>query len=503
MADDTPRHLESLTVARLRSVAERYNVDVSGCRYKKDLVSSLAAAGITEEQVSEVAGHEGPDTAEIRHDIEEIAGKSAKGSTLPSEENKEVERNIDRVLLARPSFFEIDSRMETAWTHMISANYHEALRANSDARSKMLDRFSSFQVFSYALSIRAAESILASLDEARGKPDPVLLTALVEAKRAFINGTPKHREQTLDELEMLTAKAYEAFFEGSTLAEAELRTMLSDYESFGTQTQEPRMLLEIAERARLAFNVSEYAKLIESARQAAARAKDARTADIDESFGIVRSAIQEAMEVGAVLAVGDSDLASAREAYDQQAFKRSTDLLASIESAADKAHLERIRDVEVRQRQSKKVSDDIAGLEKTLQEAASYGIDIENGLLFVSKAKKAFVDRDMVTAAKLTRHLKNRSAPINEKLDKERIDRGIATKVKDAKCGSCGKESLYSFPGDVRKCVKCGHSFSMAAQPESPTVAPLEKPVGSPDSTRPEGEPSKCNGQRRRRLFSR
>lgn len=509
MADDAHRHLDNLTVSRLKRVAQRYKVDVSACKQKRDYVSVLAAADITEAQASEAlraedpAPEKEPGVADIKRDIEEIAGRSTKDSLLPAQEDGEIERNIDRVLLTRPSFFEIDSRVETAWDHMIMANYHEALRTNADARSRMLDRFSSFQIFSSALSIRAAESILTSLGDAQGSVDRSIMTALVEAKRAFVDGNPKHREQTLEELERLTSKAYEAFFEGSTTAEAELRTMLSDYESFGTQTQEPRRLLEIAEQAKQSFNVAEYAKLLDDAKQAAGRAKAVRAADIEGSFGIVESAVHEARELGAVLAVGDDELAAAKEAFDKEAFKRSVDLLASVETAADKAHSEKMRDMDVRQRQTIRVSESISGLERTLREAASYGMDVQDGLLFVSKAKRAFVERDLVTAAKLTRHLKDKSAPLNAELDKKRIERGVAKKVEDAKCGKCGEEALYSFPGDVRRCVKCGHTFSMTVEPKPVTMAPLEKPVSTSGGGEPKTESAKPDVAHRRRLLSR
>jgi len=489
MPDDAPRHLESLTVNKLKIVAARHGIDVGTCRYKKDFVGRLSAAGITESQVEDAltsaevtnspAVDKTEDIAAARRDIELIAEKVPSVRVLPAEEEEEVERNIDRALLVRPSFFEIDSQAEAAWNHMIMADYHDALKVNNDARSKMLDRFSSFQIFSCALSIRAAESIIVSLEQAQGKVDPSLKTILVEAKRAFIDGSPKHREQTLEELETTTSKAYESFFEGSTKAEAQLRAMLADYESFGTQTQEPRRLLEIAEQAKQSFNVAEYAKLLEEAHRAGATAKEVRTAEIEKSFGIVRSAVHEARDVGAILSVGDDDLAHARAAFDQQAFKRATDLLASIERTADQAHLEKIMDNDVRCRHVNRVTETIAGLEKTLQEAASYGMDVEEGLLFVTRAKGALSNRDIVNAAKLARHVKDQTPTIEMDLDKERIDRGIAKKVDDARCGKCGKEALYSFPSGMRKCAECGHSFSMSVAPMPTTMEPLEKPVSS------------------------
>lgn len=498
MPNDAPRHLDSLPVSKLKTVAHQHNVDVSSCKLKKDYVERLAAAGITEEQVEKALSSEkhpkkngtaSKDAEAARRDVEDIAGKSAGTKVLPDEVNEEVEKNIDHALLVRPAFFEVDSQVEVAWNHMIMADYHDAIAANSQARARMLDRFSSFQVFSSALSIRAAESIISSLNDAQGKTDPRLRSALAEAKMAFVDGSPRHREQTLEELEALTTKAYESFFEGSTKAEAELRTLLSDYESFGAQTQEPRRLMEIAEQARQSFNVAEYARVLEDAKQAAAGAKDRRAAEIDSSFAMVRSALHEAREVGAVLSVGEKEMAEAREAFDKQAFKRATDLLAAVERTADQAHIERMKDRGTMERQTARVSHGIAGLEKTLQEAAAYGMDVQDGLVFVSKAKTSFANRDIVTAAKLFRRLKDKTAAIEGDLDRERVERGVAKKVEDAKCGKCGKKALYSFPNDRRTCIECGHSFSMVVEPLPATMEPIERPVSS--SPQAQAEPAK------------
>lgn len=516
MPDDAPRHLESLTVNRLKSVAKRYGIDVSACKHKKDYVQVLAAAGITEAQVSEVLGpggaakaksvEEAREVSDIKHEIETIAEKSPSDRVLPVQEDEDVERNIDRALLVRPSFFEIDSQIETAWNHMIMADYHDAIKVNSEARSKMLDRFSSFQVFSTALSLRAAESILTNLGDAQGGVDPTLKTVLAEAKKAFIEGSPRRREQSLEELEALTSKAYESFFEGSTKAEAELRTLLSDYESFGTQIQESRRILEIAEQARQSFNAAEYAKLIEEAKSAASRAKDVRASEIEKSFRTVRSAVIEAREAGAALTIGEDELASARDAFDKQAFRRATELLSSIERTADQAHLEVMKDKDARTKQTTRVSTTIAGLEKTLQEAASYGLDVDEGLLFVSRAKGALGNKDLVSAAKLARHAKDQSEDLGAELDKQRIERGVASKVEDAKCGKCGKEMLYSFPNDVRKCIDCGHSFSMVVEPVRTTMEPMEKPVSASqvqEQTTPEESASPEKDAPKKRLLTR
>ncbi len=507
MPDDAPRHLESLTVGKLKTVAKARGVDVGSCKQKKDYVRRLAEAGVTEEQVAQAlagvgAGADpGKSTEELQHEIETIAGKGPAEAVLPAADEEEVERYIDRVLMVRPTFFEMDSHMETAWNHMIMADYHDAMRINAEVRSKMLDRFSTFQIFSCALAIRAAESILASLTEAQGKADPRLKTALAETKRAFVGGTPRHREETLEELEVLTSKAYEAFFEGSTRAESDLRTLLTDYESFGTQTQEARRLLDIAEQARQSFNVAEYARILDDATGAASRAKEARASEIEASFGLTKAAVDTAREVGAALSVGEHEIGQARDALDDQAFKKAVDLLTSIEHAADQAHLERLKDSDLRTKQYVRVSETIAGLERSLQEAASYGLDVQEGLLFVGQARGALGTRDIVGAAKLARHASQRTAHIDGQLDKERVERGIAKKVEEAKCGKCGREALYSFPNDVRKCIECGHSFSMVAAPAASAMKHIEEPVSvsqsdataktDPEATRENGEAKK------------
>lgn len=487
MSDEPPRYLESLTVAKLRAVAKHHVVDVSACRHKKDLVGALLARGVTEAQVAEAladgaspgggAPGDRRTADDVKADIQAIADRPSQARVLPAEADKDVERNIDLALLVRPSFFEIDSQTELAWDHMIMADYHDALKVNAEARSRMLDRFSSFQVFSCALSIRAAESILANLEDARNDADPALRTALAEAKRAFIDGSPRHREETLGELERLASKAFEAFFEGSTRAEAELREMLSEYESFGAQTSEPRMLLEVAGQARQAFNVGEYAKILEEAKGAALRAKETRRKDIQDAFGLVRSAVSEAREVGAVLSVGEKDLEEARAAFDSEAFKRAVDLLASIERAADLAHIERIKDGSVRERQVSRVNETIAALERTIQEAASYGMDVDEGLLFVSRARTALASRDVVNAAKITRHLKDRSEPVTNELYRKRVELGLAKKVEGVRCGKCGKEELYAHPDGARRCEDCGHQFTFAPEPRPATMDAIEPPV--------------------------
>jgi hypothetical protein len=189
--------------------------------------------------------------------------------------------------------------------------------------------------------------------------------------------------------------------------------------------------------------------------------------------------------------VGFKDLVEARKEFDKEAFKNATELIASIERAADAAHAERLKDSTLSAEQTRRVGDTLTMLRQAFEEAASYGMDVEDGLLFVRRAKSALDSRDVVSAAKLTRRAKARSGSIETDLDTKRIDAGVLTKVDEAKCGKCGKETLYVFPDQRSKCIECGHTFSMGPPPKT-VMAPLESPVSSsePVSGRQQGDGS-------------
>ncbi len=507
MADNASPRLDNLTITKLKRIAKEYNLDTSSCKHKKDFLAVVTAASITEEQVNRALGkfedpsehRESPTQSEeerLEEEIEEIAEKTSEISELPRQQNIDVERNIDQTLLMKPSFFEIDSQIETAWTRMMMGDFQEVLKMSQDARTKMLDRFSSFQLYTAALSIRAAESILKDLAQAQGKTtDSRFKTALAEAKNAFIEGSPRRREETLQELEGFASKAYEAFFEGSISAASKLRTMLADYESFGTQVSESSRLLDIAEEARQAYNISEYSALVAQAREMAEKAKLVRSKEIEETLGFVKAALEEAREVGANPSMGERELEQAKEALDKHAFKKAIDLLSAIEKTADLAILERVKDNSIRTRQVERITSTIENMGPALEEAASYGLEVQQGLLFVRSAQTALNGKDVVTAAKYARRLKQVSGPVRLDLDKKRIELGVAKRIEGVKCGKCGEEELYSHPDGAQKCNKCGHSFSLApitaSQERSADMNPIEKPVSSsgngPKDTSSEG----------------
>ncbi|MBE0518735.1 MAG: hypothetical protein IH630_05860 [Thermoplasmata archaeon] len=509
MVDNVSPRLENLTISKLKRIAQEYSLDISSCKHKKDFLVVVIAANITAEQVNRALGkseeqsvHSQSEEERLENEIEEIAEKPSEISELPRQQNIDVERNIDQTLLMRPSFFEVDSQIETAWTRMMMGDYLEVLKMSQDARTKMLDRFSSFQLYTAALSIRAAESILNDLAQAQGKPiDHRIKTALAEAKNAFIEGSPRRREETLEELEKLAAKAYEAFFKGSISAATELRTMLADYESFGTQVSESSRLLDIAEEARQAYNISEYSTLVTQARDMAEKAKLVRAKEIEETLGFVKAALEEAREVGATPSMGEEELEQAKEALGKQAFKKAIDLLAAIEKTADQAHLERMRDNSIRTRQVDKITSTIENMGPALEEAASYGLEVQQGLLFVRSAQTALNGKDFVAAAKYARRLKQVSGPVKSDLDKKRIELGVAKKVEGAKCGKCGEEELYAHPDGIQKCNRCGHSFTIAhvieQQGQSTDMNPIEKPVSSSKNDTQESSSEETNGERR------
>ncbi|MCU0852140.1 MAG: hypothetical protein MUC90_02630, partial [Thermoplasmata archaeon] len=360
----------------------------------------------------------------------------------------------------------------------------QAIKVNREARMKCLSNFSAFQVYSAAVSIRAAEELLSRMPADKGFIDPTLRTALAAAKRAFIDGSPRQREETLENLEELASKAYVAFMSGTEREEAELRELLADYESFGTRTEEPRRYLEIAAGAKSAFDIAQYSTILAEARRHAEMAKENRVKEIDVAFNLVRASAAEAKDAGAQVPTAEVDLAEARRAYNDGSFRKAVELLASIEKATDSAHLQQMKiRKELETRQLERARAALIAFEPVLREAAEHGIDVQEPSSLTLMIRGALSGKDAVAAAKLARRLSEVVQTIELDLDRKKAESGIIKPIAGAKCGKCGRKSLYELPNNVEKCLECGHTFSVAvesAAPVQPAPAARTEPTTAP-----------------------
>lgn len=494
IVDDPAHFLNELPIWKLKTVAAEYGIDVSSCRYKRDFVEKVRAKRLTEEQVRRALskGKKDPDpgAAEIQQvarEIQQIADRPLETTELPADEEKNVERNLDEALMMKPSFFEVDSSAESAYNKMILGDFYNAIKTNREARLKCLETFSSAQVYSAAVSIRAADELLGRLGRATGQTDSTLKTALAEAKRTFISGSPRLREEALESLETLATKAYEAAVSESEKDETELKMLLEDYESFGTRTEDARRYLDIASQAKSGFNLADYAKFLKEARSHAERAKGVRAQEIDNSFSIVRSGTEEAKAVGADVSSAEVRFAEARKAFEAGSFRQTVDLLADIERVTDAAHVEQIRrQKDLETRQLERINFTISTYEPLLAEAASYGMNVQEGLYLVSGAKVALARRDLVNGAKLARRARDIAEPLEREVDKKRVELGIVKKVEGAKCEKCGSDSVYLYPNTMMKCLECGHVRNPVAvsQPQAPAPV-VQSSQQAPPPTQP------------------
>ncbi|MEM2891449.1 MAG: hypothetical protein QXJ32_02930 [Thermoplasmata archaeon] len=491
MASDPNHFLNELPLWKLKAVADRYKIDVSGCRYKRDYIQRIASKNITEEMVRQVLlqlGKErGVEPERVREDIERIAQAPTTAPELPKEELQEIDKRIDEVLAARPSMLQVDSAAEAARSRMIVGDHYEAIRLNRDARLKCLDAFSRFQVYSAALSIRAADELLAKIAARDGDIDPILKTAVAEAKRAFMAGNPKRLEEAFEHLESLTVKAFDAFMANSEKEENELRKLLMEYESFGTRTEESRKYLDIAAEAKRSLNIGEYNQLLRSARNAAERAKDLRAREISATFNIVRAGIAEAKESGLAVSEAELRFQEAEKAFGAGSFREAVALLSAIEREVDSAHLEKIRsEKQEEDRRLEQMKAQLDRLAPVLREAASYGFMVQDGEILMANAQAALSARDVVNAGKYTRLVGEVVSRLLKDVIVKRIELGVAKRVEGAKCGKCGKETLYAHPDAVQRCSECGHSFAIegaTAQPPAEAVPPQAHPaVASADA---------------------
>jgi ribosomal protein S27E len=469
MAEGPGHFLNELTIWKLKAVAEEHNIDVSTCKYKRDFVQKIAAKKLTEEQVRSALQKKGgkdkakdePSDADIGKDLKSISEAPLQPPELPVDEEKNVERHLDEALMMKPTLIEADSAMEGALNRMILGDYYSAIKMNRAARSKCLENFSKFQVYSSAMSIRAADELFSKLVDEKGELDSILRTALAEAKLAFIDGAPKRREETLENLEVLATKAFDAFLANTEKEEAELRGLLSDYESFGTRTEESRRYLDIASQARQAMNIAEYKKLVEGARSQADKAKDRRAKEIASSFHIVKAAAAEARDLGIDTSSADASMAEAKKAFEQGSFKSAVSLLADIEKQVDDAHLAQLRtrkDLEERQLESIRRS--IEAYEPIFKEASSYGVDSKEGTYNIVNARAALARRDAINGVKFGRRIREIGSVTDRELDKKRLETGVIRHLDGVKCAECEQESVYVYPNSSSRCLECGHSVA-------------------------------------------
>lgn len=490
MPQDSNDFLNELPIWKLKAVAEYHKIDVAGCRYKRDYVEKLRGKKLTEDQVrvalknsekrAEPKGTPAEAVREVKEigkELEGIADKPVEKLELPSDEDKTVDRHLDEALTMKPRFFEVDSANESAMNRMLLGDYHEAIKMNREARIKFLDGFSTFQVYSAALSIRAADELMAKLP--KGSADARLHTAVTAAKRAFVHGTPRQREEALESLESLAMMAYETYWSGSQQSEAELRSLIADYESFGTKTQEAKRYLEIAASAKQSMNLDEHSRLLAQARDAAEAAKKSRAVELANTYHLVRAAAAEARESGAELPNADGHLAEAKSSLEDGAFRRAVELLADLERAADAAHSKKLTESkDLEKSKVERVNAVVTGYGPVIREASSYGMDVQEPLYYAGNIRAALDRKDVVNASKFARRVKEIMDGMEGELDKKRIQAGVAKPVSDAKCGKCGSESLYLFPDSVQKCTGCGHSFVIPQSEPTPAAS-----AQSPDVT--------------------
>jgi hypothetical protein len=299
-----------------------------------------------------------------------------------------------------------------------------------------------------------------------------LKTALAAAKLAFLNGTPRQREETLENLETLAAKTYSVFVKHSEGDEVELRNLLADFESFGTRTEESRRYLEIAASAKQTFNMDEYSRYVREAKSKAEAAKQDRIREIGNIFHMIRASAAEAKELGADTSLVESHIGEAKIAYDNGSFKQSVELLAAVDRSLDGHHVEMLRRRrELEATQLRKAALWVAEYEPILAEAASYGFDLKDAQSKLQAAKTALANKDPVNASKYGRYVRDTMRLMERELDNKRLELGTIKHVEAMMCVKCTQESVYAYPNGSRKCLTCGF-MNLEPKPVEPPLVP-------------------------------
>ena len=247
--------------------------------------------------------------------------------------------------------------------------------------------------------------------------------------------------------------------------------------------------------------------LVNEARQRAKVAKQDRVREIGGIFHLIAASAAEAKELGADTAVVETNIGDARKAYEDGSFKKTVELLASVDRALDGHHVEmlrRRRELEVVQLQ--KATAWVVECEPILTEAASYGFDVKDAQAKMVMAKAAIMNKDPVNASKFGRYIKDTIHRIEKDMDNKRLELGTIKHVDGTKCEKCSQESLYDYPNTSRKCLTCGFMIQAPNPPETGSPQPISVTTSTAGPGQPAAQPAEdatatAPGARKRRLI--
>jgi len=468
--------LAEKTVAELHALAVEHGVDLEGLTKKPDILDRIAAspaasrifetpAGAVatepkpESDVAEPAPPPGPDLQEQTPPEPTAAEPPARKEPPPPEaphpdaDGLLVQaRNIDADFgLAEDILDQARMRFEERAFDRVLELAHEALLL-------VHGTLDAFERSAWSYGIMASQKLIEESGRVGRDVEPAA-ALLRDARVAYVSGNLAANRDLLIKLQGATKALYSE----------EVQRLRQKIYGAEDRIQQAALLgadvaaaEEALSRARDAMQRAEHAKAVEllsETERLAQVALDARVKEIAGAIPAAAKIIEESKNVGAEVGEASRLLEKARVAIERKEYVLAAELVQRSERSALQAQHHQIQKaMELRLRQIEKAQGVVNRVVPILDEAAGYGINIEEARRVLTDAADVLDQGDYVNGTLLARRAEELALAIVPQLVAERPKHGIA-KPASGKCEVCSSEDVAFLDDGWSRCSACSASW--------------------------------------------
>jgi len=454
--------LAKLTILKLRDLAHKNGVDISGTIRKKDIIDKLLDANIPLDSAIEMAagkraeekGAEPQRKEEDRRGEQEIVEKLPEKVEVTDQKIAEVREYMKSVMGNKPSFFTIDGEIEAAVAKYDSGDFYGAVQDIQKARQKASDVYAHFRIFTNAVGINASERLL---DEAvsRGSIAADRKKNLIDsAMIGLVDGSTARREETLERLERGALSAFDKII-GDLGADIQVvQNRAAELKEMGANVLPAVDAIGEADKLRLALQIDRAKLSLEKANDLLRQAEKVRAEELRYSIPRVRSMIEDAKLIGLEIEDTEKDLDKASYYLERGELKDCVEALAKAGADADRILNQRLAsDAAMRDELLKRAKLTVLDIAPSVAEAHSYGIDASEAYHYISNAQIALNRQDPINAMKFSRRAEELARQFSEDL---KILKEKSIHIDTLRCVKCGQDMVYDYLNGIRRCANCG-----------------------------------------------
>ncbi|MEE9600852.1 MAG: Rho termination factor N-terminal domain-containing protein, partial [Thermoplasmata archaeon] len=416
--------LEALTVKELRGKAKELSVSLRGRKLKAEIIDAISSAM-------------------------ESKGEEPVQSTFDDDSE-------------RPDVNLSLGKLEVLWigaADRLTKGDYKSTIALSRNSFRLLDEWSSkYRKGMCFRALRAAELFARRFED--GGLAQKLKRRIGEARRAYASDDLDRCSRLIRELEAEVTTLYTE--EMGRIRDILVEKERSLEELSGTNTDLSRAH-DLLSDAEVAFRLNDNAHALELIHGFEAVIDDVQREgekELREHLGSVESKLVDTEEFGMPLKGGRKLLRQSRVALESGDLLLAADLAQQCEKSViqvQKGHMERA--MQLRKKYYHEVRNLMSYLKPLLEEARSYGIDIEDVKVLIKQALGHLRQEEYFLALDGSREARRLMKTLQPAIVAERMKRGIV-KPDRGECNRCGSADVRYRDDGWGECATCGHRFS-------------------------------------------